>query len=188
MNDPKLAAEKAPDEFKVKFDTTKGPFVVAVTKKWSPVGADRFYNLVKIGYFQDVAFFRAIAGFMCQFGIHGDPAVNNVWKEASIDDDPPIGQTNARYTLTFAKKGMPNSRSVQFFINFKDNGNLDGMGFTPFARVVEGTDVIDKINTEYGEGQPAGRGPNQMRVQMEGNRYLQAEFPNLDYIKSATLL
>ena len=188
IKDPTLAVDKAPDEFKVRFDTTKGSFVVAVTKKWSPAGADRFFNLVKIGYFADIAFFRAIAGFMCQFGIHGDPAVNGVWKEAAIDDDPSVGQTNGRYTLTFAKKGMPNSRSVQFFINYKDNSNLDGMGFTPFGKVTEGMDVVDKLNTEYGEGQPGGNGPNQMRVQSEGNRYLKAEFPNLDYIKSATIL
>ncbi|MSQ82577.1 MAG: peptidylprolyl isomerase, partial [Myxococcales bacterium] len=103
-------------------------------------------------------------------------------------DDPSVGQTNARYTLTFAKKGMPNSRSVQFFINYKDNSNLDGMGFTPFGKVTEGMDIVDKLNTEYGEGQPGGNGPNQMRVQSEGNRYLKAEFPNLDYIKSATIL
>lgn len=182
MKDPKLATESAPDEFKVKVVTTKGDVVFAIHKAWSPAGADRFYNLVKIGYFADVAFFRSIAGFMCQFGIHGDPEVNNVWKEASIQDDPPAGHTNAPYTLTFAKKGMPNSRSVQFFINFKPNSNLDGMGFTPFGEVVEGKDVVDKISTEYGDT------PNQMRVQSEGNRYLKAEFPNLDYVKSISLL
>jgi len=188
MKDPSKAKETAPAEFKVKFDTTKGTFTVAVHRAWSPVGADRFYNLVKIRYFQDIAFFRAIAGFMCQFGIHGDPAVNNVWKDASIQDDPPAGQSNRKYTVTFAKKGIPNSRSVQFFINFKDNRNLDGMGFTPFGEVVDGQAVVDKINTEYGEGAPQGRGPNQMRVQAEGNAYLKAEFPNLDYIKSVTVL
>lgn len=188
MKDPKLANEKAPDEFKVKFETTKGSFTIAVHKAWSPIGADRFYNLVKIGYFQDVAFFRAIAGFMAQFGIHGDPAVNNTWREASINDDPSANQSNKAYTLTFAKKGMPNSRSVQFFLNFKDNAMLDQMGFTPFAEVVEGKDVIDRINTEYGEGAPRGNGPDQMRVQTEGNAYLKKDFPNLDYIKSVSVL
>jgi peptidyl-prolyl cis-trans isomerase A (cyclophilin A) len=188
MKDPKLAAEVAPEEFRVKVETTKGSFTIAVHKKWSPKGVDRFYNLVKIGYFQDVAFFRAIAGFMAQFGIHGDPTVNNVWKEASIDDDPSAGQSNKAYTITFAKKGMPNSRSVQFFLNFKDNAMLDQMGFTPFGEVVEGKDVVDKINTEYGEGAPRGMGPDQMRVQAEGNAYLKKDFPNLDYIKSMTAL
>ena len=188
MKDPKLAVEVAPEEFRVKVETTKGAFTIAVHKKWSPKGADRFYNLVKIGYFQDVAFFRAIAGFMAQFGIHGDPAVNNVWKEASIDDDPSAGQSNKAYTVTFAKKGMPNSRSVQFFLNFKDNAMLDQMGFTPFGEVIEGKDVVDKINTEYGEGAPRGMGPDQMRVQAEGNAYLKKDFPNLDYIKSITAL
>lgn len=188
LKDPKLANEKAPDEFKVKFDTTKGSITIAVHKAWSPLGADRFYNLVKIGYFQDLAFFRAIPEFMAQFGIHGDPAVNNVWREASINDDPSANQSNKKYTVTFAKKGSPNSRSVQFFINFKDNSMLDQMGFTPFGEVVEGMDVVDRINTEYGEGEPGGRGPNQMRVQTEGNAYLKKDFPNLDYIKSATVL
>lgn len=188
MQNPALATETAPDEFKVKFDTTKGSFTIAVHKKWSPAGADRFYNLVKIGYFRDVAFFRAIAGFMCQFGIHGDPAVNRVWREASIQDDPPAGQSNRRYTITFAKKGLPNSRSVQFFINFKDNMMLDQMGFTPFGEVVDGQAVVDQINTEYGEGAPGGRGPDQMRVQTEGNAYLKASFPRLDYVTSVTLL
>ncbi len=188
LRDPTLAKLSAPAEFKVKVSTTKGDFVLAIHKAWSPKGVDRFYNMVKIGYFQDLAFFRAVAGFMCQFGIHGDPTVNNVWKEASIDDDPPANQSNLHYRITFAKKGIPNSRSVQFFINFKDNAMLDGMGFTPFGEVVEGKDVVDKVNTEYGEGAPGGNGPNQMRVQAEGNAYLKKDFPNLDYIKSVTLL
>jgi peptidyl-prolyl cis-trans isomerase A (cyclophilin A) len=188
MKDPKLAAEVAPDEFRVKFETTKGSFTVAVHKNWSPKGVDRFYNLIKIGYFRDVAFFRAIAGFMAQFGIHGDPAVNTVWREASFDDDAPAGHSNKAYTLVFAKKGSPNSRSVQFFLNFRDNTMLDQAGFTPFAEVVEGKDVVDKINTEYGEGSPSGIGPDQMRVQAEGNAYLKRDFPNLDYITTATIL
>jgi peptidyl-prolyl cis-trans isomerase A (cyclophilin A) len=187
MKDPKLATEKAPETFKITFKTTKGDITVQVNRAWSPVGADRFYNLVKIGYFKDVAFFRAIAGFMAQFGIHGDPAVNNVWKDASIQDDPPAGQSNRKYTLTFAKKGMPNSRSVQFFINYKDNTMLDGMGFTPIGEVVAGKEAFDKINTQYGEGAPRGMGPDQMRVQTEGNAYLKKDFPALDYILSAEI-
>jgi peptidyl-prolyl cis-trans isomerase A (cyclophilin A) len=112
-----------------------------------------------------------------------------VWKEASIDDDPSAGQSNKAYTVTFAKKGMPNSRSVQFFINFKDNTvPLDEMGFTPFGEVIEGKEVVDKINTEYGEGAPRGNGPDQMRAQVEGNSYFRREFGNLDYIKGISIL
>lgn len=188
MKDPKLATEAAPATYKVKFKTTKGDFVVQVTKDWSPKGADRFYNLAKMGYFKDIAFFRVIPGFMAQFGIHGDPAVNNVWREASIDDDQGGKASNKRGYLTFAKKGIPNSRSVQFFINLVDNQNLDQMGFTPFGQVVEGMDVVDKIYGGYGEGAPRGMGPDQMRVQTEGNAYLKKDFPNLDYITSVELV
>jgi peptidyl-prolyl cis-trans isomerase A (cyclophilin A) len=187
VKDHKLPNEKAPDEFMVRFNTSKGAFTVAVHRGWSPIGADRFYNLVRIGYFRDVAFFRAIAGFMAQFGIHGDRQVNAVWGEAFIKDDPSANRSNKAYTLAFAK-GVPNSRSVQFFINFKDNSMLDQMGFTPVGEVVEGKDVVDRINTEYGEGAPRGIGPDQTRIQTEGNAYLKKNFPNLDYIKSAWIL
>lgn len=182
--DPSKATEKAPDAFKVTFKTTKGDIVIEVKKEMSPAGVDRFYNMVKMGYFKDIAFFRVVPGFMAQFGIHGDPAVNNVWRERGINDEP-VKQTNKRGTLTFAKKGIPNSRSVQFFLNLVDNPNLDGMGFAPFGTIVQGLDVLDKINGEYGEGAPRGRGPDQMRVQTEGNAYLKKDFPNLDYILRA---
>jgi len=184
--DPAKLTEKAPDTFKVQFDTTKGKFTVEVTRSLSPNGADRFYNLVRSGFFQDIAFFRVIPGFMCQFGIHGDPAVSAKWREAAIPDDPVKG-SNTRGTITFATAG-PNTRTTQFFINFGDNSNLDGMGFSPFGKVIEGMDVVDKINGEYGEGAPRGTGPHQGRVQMEGNAYLKKDFPNLDYIKSVTIL
>jgi peptidyl-prolyl cis-trans isomerase A (cyclophilin A) len=183
--DPAKLTEKAPDTFKAQFDTTKGKFTVEVTRSLSPNGADRFYNLVKAGYFKDIAFFRVIKGFMCQFGIHGDPAVAGKWRAANIQDDPVKG-SNKRGTITFATAG-PNTRSTQFFINFADNANLDGMGFSPFGKVSEGMDVVDKINDEYGEGAPRGRGPDQGRLQREGNTYLKKDFPNLDYIKSVTL-
>ena len=183
---PAKLTEKAPDAFKAQFETTKGKFTVEVTRSLSPNGADRFYNLVKSGYFKDVAFFRVIKGFMCQFGIHGDPAVSAKWRPANIQDDPVKG-SNTRGTITFATAG-PNTRTTQFFINFGDNANLDGMGFSPFGKVTEGMDVVDKINGEYGEGAPRGRGPDQGRVQQEGNAYLKKDFPNLDYIKSATIL
>lgn len=184
-SDPSKLTEKAPDTFKAQFDTTKGKFVVEVTRSQAPNGADRFYNLVKAGYFNDLAFFRVIPGFMAQFGIHGDPAISAKWREAKITDDPVKG-SNTRGTITFATAG-PNTRTTQFFINFVDNRNLDSMGFAPFGKVVEGMDVVDKLNGEYGEGAPRGRGPDQGRIQMQGNAYLKKDFPNLDYIKSVTI-
>ncbi|HXF10746.1 MAG TPA: peptidylprolyl isomerase [Desulfuromonadaceae bacterium] len=177
---------KAPDTFKAQFDTTKGKFTIEVTRALSPNGADRFYTLVKSGFFKDVAFFRVVPGFMCQFGIHGDPAVSAKWRPANISDDPVKG-TNARGTITYAMAG-PNTRTTQFFINFKDNTGLDGQGFSPFGKVVDGMDIVDKINGEYGDGAPWGRGPDQGRIQTEGNAYLKKEFPNLDYINSVTIL
>jgi peptidyl-prolyl cis-trans isomerase A (cyclophilin A) len=186
FDDPSKLTAQAPETFKAQFDTTKGKFTVEVTRSLAPNGADRFYNLVKSGYFTDIAFFRVIPGFMCQFGIHGDPAVSAKWREANISDDPVKG-SNTRGTITFATAG-PNTRTTQLFINFGDNSALDGQGFSPFGKVTDGMDVVDKINGEYGEGAPGGNGPNQGRVQMEGNAYLKKEFPNLDYIKSATII
>jgi peptidyl-prolyl cis-trans isomerase A (cyclophilin A) len=186
FTDPAKLTEKAPETFKAQFVTTKGKFTIEVTRSLSPNGADRFYNLVRSGYFKDVAFFRVIPGFMCQFGIHGDPAVSAKWREANITDDAVKG-SNTRGTISFATAG-PGTRTTQLFINFGDNTNLDGMGFSPFGKVIEGMDVVDKINAEYGEGAPNGIGPYQGRVQMEGNAYLKKDFPNLDYIKSATII
>lgn len=185
--EPAKLNEQAPESFKVKLTTTKGDITIQVSRALSPNGVDRFYNLVKNGYFTDVAFFRVIEGFMGQFGIHGDPKVAAAWRSANIQDDPVKG-SNIRGAITFAKSGAPNSRSTQFFINLKDNPNLDTMGFSPFGKVIEGMDVMDKINNEYGEGAPGGRGPAQGRVQQEGNAYLKKDFPRLDYIKSATIL
>src|SRR3954451_13649247 len=158
FSDPSKLTEKAPDTFKVRFDTTKGAFTVEVTRSLAPNGADRFYNLVRSGYFKDTAFFRVVPGFMVQFGIHGDPAVSAKWRPASIPDDPVKG-SNTRGTLTFATAG-PNTRTTQLFVNFGNNTRLDGMGFSQFGKVSEGMDVVDKINGEYGEGAPGGRGPN----------------------------
>jgi peptidyl-prolyl cis-trans isomerase A (cyclophilin A) len=186
FNDPSKLKEKAPETFKAEFDTTKGKFTVEVTRSLAPNGADRFYNLVRSGYFTDVAFFRVIPGFMCQFGIHGDPKVAATWREASITDDP-VKSSNARGAITFATAG-PNTRTTQLFINFANNSNLDRMGFSSFGKVTEGMDVVDKINGEYGEGAPRGRGPDQGRIQREGNAFLKKDFPNLDYIKSAKIL
>lgn len=186
---PDKATERAPDTFTVTFQTTKGDFDLALTRDWAPKGVDRFYNLVKAGYFANVAFFRAIGGFMLQFGIHGDPKVSAAWRPARIQDDPvdSAKASNKIGYLTFAKGG-PHTRTVQLFINVANNMNLDGMGFPPIGKVVgDGMKVVNAINTEYGEGAPAGRGPNQMTLQMRGNEYLKAEFPNLDYIKAIVL-
>ena len=186
LTTPRLAKEKAPESFRVQFDTTQGKVVLEVTRAWSPNGADRFYNLAKIGFFDEIAFFRVIQGFMVQFGIHGDPRISRAWKNATIKDDPVV-QSNTRGMVSFAKSGRPNSRTTQIFINFGDNVNLDGMGFSPFARVVEGMEVVDKLY-KVGEGAPRGPGPNQQKVQSGGNRYLKANFPKLDYIQEAKIL
>src|SRR5512140_587192 len=172
--------EKAPETFKVKFVTTKGDFVVEATRAWAPNGVDRFYNLVKNGFYDDVRFFRVISGFMVQFGIHGDPRISAPWREAQLKDDP-VKQSNKRGYITYAMAG-PNTRTSQVFINFGDNASLDSQGFSPFGRVVTGMEVVDKRNAEYGEGAPRGRGPDQGRIQMEGNAYLNKEFGKLDYV------
>jgi len=183
---PSKAGEKAPAAFKVKFKTTKGDFTIEVTRAWAPLGADRFYNLVKIGYFTNVAFFRVISGFMVQFGIHGDPAVSAKWREANIKDDEPA-QSNLKGYVTYAMAG-PDTRTTQFFINYGDNSRLDGMGFAPFGKVTEGMQVVESIYSGYGEGAPDGMGPDQGRAQMQGNAYFQNDFPKMDYIASAELL
>jgi len=184
--DPARLTAQAPETFRARFETTRGSFTVAVTRSLAPRGADRFYNLVRSGYFTEVAFFRVIPGFMCQFGIHGDPKVAAAWRSARIPDDP-VKASNVRGAVTFATAG-PDTRTTQLFINYADNSRLDAMGFAPFGKVIEGMEVVDKINGEYGEGAPQGRGPDQGRLQREGNAYLKRDFPNLDYIKSARLL
>ena len=186
FDNPAALTATAPDTFKAEFVTTKGNFTVEVDRALSPNGADRFYNLVRSGFFSDVAFFRVIPGFMCQFGIHGDPAVAAKWRDANIPDDAVQG-SNTRGAITFATAG-PGTRTTQLFINFGDNVGLDGQGFSPFGKVTDGMDVVDKINSEYGEGAPNGRGPDQGRIQNEGNSYLKKDFPDLDYIKSASVI
>jgi len=184
---PEKATEQAPSLYKVRFATTKGDFTVEVHRDWAPHGADRFYNLVKIGFYDDTAFFRAVDGFMVQFGIHGSPEVSAKWRSANIPDDAAAGQSNKRGFLTYATAG-PNTRTTQLFINYGDNSPLDNQGFTPFGRVVEGMEIVDNLFKGYGEGAPQGAGPDQGRVQMEGNAYLKRDFPKLDYTKSARLL
>lgn len=184
--DSALATQKAPAKFRVELTTTQGPIIIEVNREWAPNGADRFYNLVRIGFFEDIAFFRVIPNFMAQFGIHGDPEIAKVWRDATIQDDPVV-QSNQRGFLTYAKTARPHSRSTQFFINLRANKALDMQGFAPFGKVVEGMEVVDAI-FKVGEGAPRGRGPAQKRIHAKGNRYLKEAFPRLDYVKSAKLL
>ena len=185
LRNPAALTEQAPARYKADFDTSRGKFTVTVTRAWAPIGADRFYNLVKNGFYDDVRFFRVINGFMAQFGIHGTPTIQAAWRRVPLKDDP-VKQSNKRGFLTFATAG-PNTRTTQLFINFRDNANLDGMGFAAFGEVTTGMDVVDMIYSGYGEGAPRGRGPDQGRLQAEGNAYLAKDFPKLDYIKTATI-
>ena len=184
--DNRKATATTPEHFDVKFQTSKGDFVVKVTRSWSPKGADQFYEAVQSGFYDDCRFFRVINGFMAQFGINGDPNIQAKWREKSILDEPVI-KSNKRGYLTFARGG-PHSRTTQLFINLVNNSRLDHMGFSPFGRVVEGLDVVDSLYADYGEGAPKGRGPNQGLIQTQGNAYLNREFPKLDFIKKATIL
>jgi peptidyl-prolyl cis-trans isomerase A (cyclophilin A) len=186
LGNPAALKEQAPPVYKVEFDTSKGPFVVEVHRDWAPNGADRFYNLIKNGFYDNVRFFRVVEGFMAQFGVNGDPKVSAAWRDARIKDDP-VRVSNKRTFVTFATAG-PNTRTTQIFINYGDNSNLDGQGFSPFGQVVSGMKVVDSLYSGYGEGAPGGRGPNQARVQSEGNAYLTSAFPNLDYVKKATIV
>jgi peptidyl-prolyl cis-trans isomerase A (cyclophilin A) len=187
LKNPASLKEQAPATYKARFDTSAGVFVIQVTRDWAPLGADRFYNLVKNGFYDDTRFFRAINGFMVQFGIHGDPAVSAAWRNARIGVDP-VKEGNKPMRITYAMGGSPDTRTTQVFINFVDNsGGLDKLGFASFGEVVEGQDVVKKIFTGYGEGAPRGKGPEQGRIQMEGNAYLNKDFPKLDFIKKATI-
>ncbi|UCG76155.1 MAG: peptidylprolyl isomerase [Gemmatimonadota bacterium] len=178
--------QTAPDVFQALFETSKGDFTVEVVREWAPNGADRFYNLVRNGFYDGVRFFRVLDGFVAQFGISGDPAVSTVWRERAMADDAVAG-TNARGTVTYAMAG-PNTRTTQVFINYRDNSQLDDMGFAPFGRVVSGMEVVDALHAAYGEGAPRGSGPNQARIQAEGNAYLESEFPDLDFVQRATIV
>jgi peptidyl-prolyl cis-trans isomerase A (cyclophilin A) len=184
--DPSLATEKAPDMYRVTMETTAGAFIIEVHRGWAPLGADRFYNLVKVGYFDDIAFFRVLTGFMAQAGFHGNPAVSKVWLNSLIKDDP-VGQSNSAGTVSFAMRG-PNTRSAQFFVNYGDNSYLDESGFSPFGKVVEGFESVEALYNGYGEGEPNGKGPGQGKLYRLGNEYLKAEFPELDYITRASIV
>ncbi len=176
-----------PATFQVKFETTKGDFVIEVHRDWSPHGAARFHELVKIGFYNDCRFFRVLPGFMAQWGIHGDPKVMDKWRDANIPDDRPSGanrQSNVRGMVTFAKSGQPNSRSTQIFASYANNSRLDPDGFTPFGRVLSGMDVLESLNSKYGEEASQQQG----RIQEQGNAFLDKAFPGLDSIKKANFI
>jgi peptidyl-prolyl cis-trans isomerase A (cyclophilin A) len=186
LMDPASLTEQAPEVCRIKFETSEGDFVIEMKREWAPLGADRFYNMVINDYFTEARFFRVAPGFVVQFGLHADPEVNRVWREATIKDEPVVG-SNVKGAITFAKGG-PNSRTTQVYINLKDNTQLDRMGFSPFGKVVEGMDVVERLFGGYGDAPPRGDGPNQGRIVMEGNEYLKKSFPDLDFIKKATVL
>ena len=183
---PANLKETAPETYNVTFDTSIGEFVIKVTRAWAPNGADRFYNLVKNGFYDQARFFRAVPNFMVQFGLHANPTITKVWQGARIPPDK-VTQSNKKGFITFAMGATPDTRTTQVFINFRNNTNLDSMGFAPFGEVVSGIEVVDKIYTGYGEGAPRGSGPPQARVAAEGNAYLIKSFPKMDYIKKATI-
>jgi len=176
--------EAAPDSFAVHVVTSHGAFDIKVHRDWSPKGVDRLYYLVSNGFYDGIRFYRVIDGFMAQFGAHGDTAVAHVWSDRPFKDDP-VKHSNKRGTLTFAKTGAPDSRTTQLFINYRDNVQLDGMGFSPLGEVTSGMGAVDSLYKEYGEGAPSGRGPDQGQLGHEGNAYLIREFPKLDYIVTA---
>ncbi len=179
---PALLVAKAPAEFDVKFTTTKGEFTVHVTREWSPIGADRFYNLVRHHFFDGAAFFRNVKGFMVQFGLSPYPEVSAAWQPAQIKDDPGGKQSNKPGYITFAKTGAPNSRTTQLFINHGNNAGLDPQGFTPFGQVTEGLEIVEQLYDGYGEA------PDQGQISAKGKAYLQANFPKLDVIKTTVIV
>ena len=185
LNQPESMKEQAPAEYDAKFVTTKGDFTIRVTRAWAPLGADRFYNLVKHGFYADAHFFRVLPGFVVQFRLNADPKISGVWRSSNFKDDP-VTQSNKPGSVSFATAGR-DTRTTQVFINLGNNANLDSMGFAPFGQVTEGMDVVKKLHSGYGEGAPSGRGPDQGAITSQGKAYLDKNFPNLDSIKSASI-
>ncbi len=185
LNPARLAA-KAPDTYEAKFTTTKGDFVIKVTREMAPLGADRFYNLVKNGFYNGASFFRVAKGFVVQFGISSYPPVAAAWKDTRIKDDAVKG-SNQKGFVSFATGG-PETRTTQVFINLRDNSRHDNMGFSPFGEVTQGMEVVEQLYSDYGDGPPFGPGPDQGRIESEGTKYLTANFPKLDSIKTAVII
>ncbi|MDT8340993.1 MAG: peptidylprolyl isomerase [Longimicrobiales bacterium] len=182
---PRRLTEPAPPTFRARFHTSAGEFVVEVHRAWSPHGADRFWNLVKHGYYDDTRVYRVVAGFMAQFGVHGDPVLGYQWRNSVIPDDPVV-ESNTRGRVSFARSGA-NSRINEVFINLRDNPSLDAEGFSPIGEVVEGMAVVDAFHAGYGDGPPRGDGPYQAQARAQGNAYLDTEFPELTRIERVTV-
>ncbi len=182
MFDPAQAKEEAPASFQARFVTTAGSFVIEVHREWAPLGADRFYNLVRMGFYEGMGIYRVVKGFVVQWGIHGDPEVSARWRSERIGIDPVV-QSNTRGTISYAMSGSPDTRTTQVFINFRDNQSLDKLGFAPFGRVVEGFDVVEKLHSAYGDA-PSKQ---QARIRAEGNEFLREAFPDLDYVERASI-
>lgn len=184
---PTSLKEQAPATYNVRFETSAGVFVAHVERAWAPKAADRFFNLVKNGFYDGVRFYRSVPNFMAQFGIHGEPPLAALWSRQVFTPDP-VKHSNKKMTLAFAMGGNPMTASTQVFLSFRDNSSLDGQGFAAFADIIEGQDVAAKIYTGYGDmPQRGGRGPDTARIMKEGNAYLEKEFPKLDFIKKATI-
>lgn len=182
LADPSQLTESAPDVYRARFETSKGPFVIEVHREWAPLGADRFFNLVKNGFYDGTRFFRVRPGFMAQFGLNGDANIQGAWQRASLRDEPPM-KNNTRGYVSFTKESLPNTRFTQIFINYTDNSYLDEQGFAPFGQVVTGMEVVDKLFAPARDNEP-----DQRRILREGNAYLQKEFPQLDFVKKATIV
>jgi peptidyl-prolyl cis-trans isomerase A (cyclophilin A) len=182
LKDPAQLTERAPDQFRARFDTSQGEIVIAVEREWAPLAADRFYNLVKNGFYDDSRFFRVLSGFMAQFGLHADPAVQSAWRTANLKDEP-VKKSNTRGFVTFTRESSPNSSYTMIFINYKDNSYLDADGFAPFGEVVSGMEVADRLYSGYGRQNV----PDQRRIMRDGNAYLLAEYPMLDFVKTARI-
>ena len=186
LRNPAALKETAPAKFTARVDTSAGPFVITVHRNWAPFGADRFYNLVKHGFYDEARFFRVITNFVLQFGIHGNPEISAIWRDARLPADK-VTESNRRGVAAFAMGASTDTRTTQVFINFRNNSKLDAMGFAPFGEVTSGMDVVDQIFAGYGDGAPRGRGPDQWRIHTEGNPYLLKDFPKLDYIRIARI-
>ena len=182
LSDPSQLTDTAPDVYRARFDTSKGAFVIEVTRAWAPLGADRFYNLVKNGFYDGTRFFRVRPGFVVQWGLNGDPAVQSVWRRANLRDDPRV-KSNTRGMVTFAKESLPHTRSTQIFINYADNDYLDAEAFVPFGQVVTGLQTAERLYAP-----PRDKEPDQRRILSQGNQYLEKEFPQLDFVKKATIV
>ncbi len=179
--------EQAPSVFKVKIKTTKGDFLIEAHQDWAPIGVDRFYNLVRSGFFDDSRFYRVRAGFIAQFGLPGNPEITKAWENRSMPDDP-VKQTNTRGTIAYAMTG-PDTRTTQLYINYDDNSRLDEQGFAPIGRVIEGMAVVDSLYSGYDESAGGGmRGGKQGKILKFGNKHLDKKFPKLDRLEKAFIL